>query len=75
MTTVWKAFAIVLIAGAGGCASSPSHSNLIEVRSSEGIRWIVAEDVQRYACDGAALVCSADGGRLSERRCQCSPGR
>lgn len=63
--------AIAVAAVAAGCASAPSTAALIPIRSSEGARWVPAERVEDYGCARAALVCSADGGRLTKRRCRC----
>jgi hypothetical protein len=64
-----------MIAGASGCASAPTSGTFGEIRSSEGARWLSAETVPEYGCGAGALVCGADGGRLSERRCRCGPAR
>ena len=67
-----RALAVAAIAAAAGCTSAPSYGTFIPIRSSEGARWVSAETMESYGCETSALVCSADGGRLSERRCRCS---
>jgi len=69
---VRKALAVAAIAAASGCASAPPTDTFIPIRSSEGARWVSAEATENYGCEAGALACSADGGRLSERRCRCS---
>ena len=67
-----RALAVAGIAAVAGCASAPPSDTFIPIRSSEGARWVSAETLENYGCETSALVCSADGGRLSERRCRCS---
>ena len=66
-----RAIAVAIVAVASGCASVPSSSTLIPIRSTEGARWVAADTVEAYRCEKGALVCSAESGRLSERRCRC----
>ena len=67
-----RALAVAAVGAAAGCTSAPSYGTFIPIRSSEGARWVSAETMESYGCETSALVCSADGGRLSERRCRCS---
>ena len=67
-----RAIAVAAIVVASGCASAPPSDTFIPIRSAEGARWVTAETMQSYGCEAGALACSADGGRLSERRCRCS---
>lgn len=67
--------AIAVAALAAGCASARATAALIPIRTSEGARWVPAERVENYGCERAALACSADGGRLTERRCRCNAVR
>ena len=71
-TAATRAVAVAAIAVASGCASAPSDGTFIPIRSSEGARWVSAKTMESYGCETSALVCSADAGRLSERRCRCS---
>jgi hypothetical protein len=77
----WRRFAsprvipVAAIAITSGCAIAPTTGTFIPMRPSEGARWIAAEAMDSYGCDASALVCSADGGRLSERRCRCGGAR
>ena len=66
-----RAIVVAILGVASGCASTPPSSTLIPVRSTEGARWVSAETVEVYGCGRTALVCSAESGRLSERRCRC----
>jgi hypothetical protein len=66
---------VAAIALASGCALAPSAGTFIPIRSSEGARWITVDRAADFGCEGGALACSADGGRLSERRCRCSAGQ
>jgi len=66
-----RAIVVAIVAVAGGCASAPPSSTLIPIRAAEGARWVSAESVETYGCNKGALVCSAESGRLSERRCRC----
>jgi hypothetical protein len=66
---------MVAIIVTGGCTTAASRSTLVEIRSSEGVRWVSAEAVDTYGCQSSALVCSADGGRLTPRRCACPAAR
>jgi hypothetical protein len=67
-----RAVVVAAITLASGCALAPSASTLIPIQPGEGARWVTAETVVNYGCGAGALVCSADGGRLSERRCRCN---
>jgi hypothetical protein len=67
-----RSVAVAALAVASGCSSASSYGTFIPIRAAEGARWVSAETVESYGCDAAALVCSADGGRLSERLCRCS---
>ena len=66
-----RAIVVAVLAVASGCASAPPSSTLIPIRPMEGARWVSAEKVEIYGCARAALVCSADTGRLSDRQCRC----
>jgi hypothetical protein len=70
-----RAVAVATIAFASGCASVPTSGTFIRIQPAEGARWISAETMHGYSCEVGALVCSADGGRLSERQCRCGPAR
>jgi hypothetical protein len=70
-TLAARAVVLAAISGAAGCATAPSSATLIQLRSPEAARWISSETVGDYGCDAGALVCSADGGRLTERKCRC----
>lgn len=70
-SVVPRAIVLVALALANGCASAPPSSTLIPIPSTEGARWVSAEKVEVYGCGRAALVCTAETGRLSERRCRC----
>ena len=63
---------VAVVAVASGCASGPSSDALIQIRSTEGARWIPADTTDRYTCEIGILICSATIGRLATRRCQCS---
>ena len=65
------AFALASIVAASGCATLPSSGTFIEIRPSEGNRWIARETVESYGCESGVLACMTSVGRLSERRCQC----
>jgi hypothetical protein len=66
-----RAIVVAALAVASGCASAPPSSTLIPIRPTEGARWVSAETVEVYGCGRVALVCSAETGRLTERRCRC----
>jgi hypothetical protein len=67
-----RAIAVAALVVASGCASAPPSDTFIPIRSSEGARWVSARTMPSYGCEAGALACSADGGRLTERRCRCS---
>jgi hypothetical protein len=63
---------VAVVAISSGCASGPSSDALIQIRSTEGARWISADATDRYTCEIGILICSATVGRLATRQCQCS---
>lgn len=71
LTPARRAVAVASILVASGCATVPASETFIEIRPSEGSRWITSETVDRYGCASGALACETNGGRLAVRRCRC----
>ena len=66
------ALAVASIVVASGCSTAPTSEALIQIRPSEGNRWIASETVEGHGCESGVLACETNGGRLAVRRCRCA---
>jgi hypothetical protein len=59
----------------GGCATGggATYRPRVEVRLADGAFWVDPDDVDRYICDVGQFTCRSDGGRRTQRFCECVP--
>jgi hypothetical protein len=68
-----RAIALLGVALAAGCATSQEHPPTVVLRAADGPIWIRTEEISRFRCETGLLQCEDAGGRLTLRRCHCSP--
>jgi hypothetical protein len=73
-TTAKRAYCLLFAAAAvsSGCAQRLPANMPINLRPTEGGRWISPDATDRYRCDTGIFVCDSPIGRLSTRLCECS---
>jgi hypothetical protein len=61
---------MVVVLAVGACSVGLSSRALVQISTADGLRWLPAEEVDRYGCEASLLVCESSG-RLAERLCRC----
>ena len=69
----WRAIVLVGAAFAAGCTMPRSQSPTVVLRDGDGSIWIRTEEISRFTCENGVLLCDDAMGRLTRRRCRCTP--